>query len=67
MTNLEKLMEDHPDPSAIYKKWFGGIEDVINHSCPSSWGYQDCEREKCNPHSYCKKCWNSEIKDSDAK
>ena len=61
MTYLEKFLQDHPNPE-IFKKWFGGkIEDVISNSCPSSWGYKDCPVEKCNPHSYCKACWNRTV------
>lgn len=64
MTYLEKFMKDHPDISD--KKWFKTIGDVIENSCPSSWGYKDCPKDRCNPHSYCKECWNREIPNSNS-
>lgn len=64
MTYLEKLKRDsRPDVKDTIAA-FSSIEHIIENTCPSSWGYEDCVRDNCNPHSYCKECWNREIPNS---
>lgn len=50
MTILEKAKEKYPD-----------ITDVdIKESCPSDYGFKDCDWDRTTCSMTCKECWNRE-------